>query len=440
MQRLFLSRLPRTSAPFPVLETGQSVLIGILVGMMGIIPRLVPTLVVILAALTALNEITSRLDLGHSLRSAALGPAGAAWLAFLAYALASALWSSDPSFAALTVVQAGSVVLAAVYLAVALPALLATLDAERRRRFTRAIPMGAVFMLGFILIEQASGHALTLLVLKSLPGVLGDNAKEIVRKGGRIVGLEPFYLDRSVAAAVLLAPPLLAALRLWLPGRVGAAAMALAAIAAGAAVVLSVSETAKLALLAGGIAFALAWRWPRGTLTGLAAVLVLGMALALPLGRFPYAMGVQNQAWLPVSARERVLIWHHTAATAAERPLLGIGVQSTRFQGDAPRGVPGEVTDRQLGWHAHNVYLQSWLELGAVGTLLLLAAGLAGIRGALALHPMLLPYAAALVAGVMAIAATGWGMWQPWLIGGAAAASVLMAMLDRDARSSLSPA
>jgi O-antigen ligase len=98
------------------------------------------------------------------------------------------------------------------------------------------------------------------------------------------------------------------------------------------------------------------------------------------------------------------------------------------------------VTDRQLGWHAHNVYLQSWLELGAVGTLLLLAAGLAGIRGALALHPMLLPYAAALVAGVMAIAATGWGMWQPWLIGGAAAASVLMAMLDRDARSSLSPA
>jgi hypothetical protein len=34
----------------------------------------------------------------------------------------------------------------------------------------------------------------------------------------------------------------------------------------------------------------------------------------------------------------------------------------------------------------------------------------------------------------MTIAATGWGMWQPWLIGNVAAACVFLAMLDRDVR------
>lgn len=430
-----LSSLRRTSVRYPVLETAQSVLLGVLVATMGISPRLVPVLVVVLAVLTALNELNSVQSFAGSLRSAVLRPAGLAWLAFFAYALASAFWSSDPRFAALTVVQASSVALSAAYLSVALPRLLATLDAERRRRFTRAIPFGAAFALGFVLIEQATGHALTLLALEAFPGLLGNNAKEILREGGKIVGVEPYYLDRNVAALVMLAPALLFALWLWLPQRRSGIVIVLAALAVAAAVLRSVSETAKLALVAGVIAFAVARRWPRGTLRGLGAILVLSTAFALPLGQVPYAMKLHELAWLPVSARERVLIWHHTADAAARNPLLGIGVQSTRFQEMAAApSAPPDILDRQLGWHAHNVYLQSWLELGAAGTLILLAAGLAMISAALFMHAMVLPFAAALAAGVMTIAATGWGMWQPWLIGNVAAACVFLAMLDRDVR------
>jgi O-antigen ligase len=325
--------------------------------------------------------------------------------------------------------------MSAVYLAVALPPLLATLDDRRRRWFMRGIPIGATFALGFILIEELTGHALVLKALAAFPGLLGDNAKEIVRAGGRIVGIEPYYLNPSVASALLLAPPLLLALSLWRPKGLRAIVLTLASLAAGAAVLLSVSETAKIAALAAIVAFAFARRWPRGTLHVLAAILVLGTVLALPIGRLPYALELQDVDWLPVSARERVLIWHHTAETAARRPLFGIGAQSTRLQETAVTASrPADILDRQLGWHAHNVYLQSWLELGAAGTLLLLAAGLAAVRAALALHPAALAFAAALVASVMTIAATGWGMWQPWLIGNVAAAAVLLAMLDRDLR------
>jgi O-antigen ligase len=431
----FLRGLPRPILRYPPIETGMGVMLVVLVGAMGVAPRLVPVLVVALALLTALSALGSAEKLAATARSAVASPAGLSWLAFSTYALLSALWSADPAFAALTVLQAAAVLMSAVYLAVALPPLLATLDDRRRRWFMRGIPIGATFALGFILIEELTGHALVLKALAAFPGLLGDNAKEIVRAGGRIVGIEPYYLNPSVASALLLAPPLLLALSLWRPKGLRAIVLTLASLAAGAAVLLSVSETAKIAALAAIVAFAFARRWPRGTLHVLAAILVLGTVLALPIGRLPYALELQDVDWLPVSARERVLIWHHTAETAARRPLFGIGAQSTRFQETAVTASrPADILDRQLGWHAHNVYLQSWLELGAAGTLLLLAAGLAAVRAALALHPAALAFAAALVASVMTIAATGWGMWQPWLIGNVAAAAVLLAMLDRDLR------
>lgn len=434
MHRSFLHTLPRPVLRHPLLETGQGVLLVVLVGAMGVAPLLIPSLIVALAVLTALNDLIGRRAFERSLWAAIRAPAGAAWLAFCGYALITALWSSEPAFAATTVLQTGAVVVSAAYLAVALPELIATLDDARRRWFMRGIPIGAAVVLGFILFELASGHAIFRWVLDWAPWLLGDQSKEVFREGGRIVRIEPFRLDRSVASAVLLAPALLFALSLWQPERLRLIVLIGASVATVAAVLLSASETAKVAALAGLIAFAFARLWPRRTLQALAVLLVAGTLLALPLGRLPYALGLHDAQWLPLSARERVLIWNHTAEAAAERPLFGIGVQSTRFQGAAPKGAPGEVTDRQLGWHAHNVYLQSWLELGAAGTLTLLAAALATLRAALLLHPALLPYGAALIAGVMTIAATGWGMWQPWLAGNVAAACLLIAMLDRDVR------
>ena len=127
-------------------------------------------------------------------------------------------------------------------------------------------------------------------------------------------------------------------------------------------------------------------------------------------------------------------IWHNTAITAAQSPVIGIGVQSTRFQAPAAGADKALATGTgraPLGWHAHNFFLQTWLELGAGGALLLLGVLLAGVGAIGRLGAQAMPYGAALFATIVAIGATGWGLWQPWLLGTFAAGVICLGLLDR---------
>jgi O-antigen ligase len=66
----------------------------------------------------------------------------------------------------------------------------------------------------------------------------------------------------------------------------------------------------------------------------------------------------------------------------ANRPWLGIGVGSTPAL-EAARGVAeqpkGFVMSRTTGSHSHDLFLQTWYELGAVGVVLVAVAGAAAV-------------------------------------------------------------
>ena len=131
----------------------------------------------------------------------------------------------------------------------------------------------------------------------------------------------------------------------------------------------------------------------------------------------------------------RVLIWDHAAERAADRPLLGFGMDAARaLPGGADRpdaarldrlGVTGAMREffvsappgigELIPLHTHSMPLQVRLELGLVGLgLLALFAFLAG-RAAAAL-----PGRAALAAGTAPAAAAAvvlllsYGVWQHW--------------------------
>ncbi len=91
-----------------------------------------------------------------------------------------------------------------------------------------------------------------------------------------------------------------------------------------------------------------------------------------------------------MSARARIIIWEYTAERVLENPVLGIGADSTPAVKakavTAPEKPKGFVFRRTTGQHAHNLFLQSWYELGLFGTILVAIAGAAA-----ALRLLLLP-------------------------------------------------
>jgi hypothetical protein len=144
--------------------------------------------------------------------------------------------------------------------------------------------------------------------------------------------------------------------------------------------------------------------------------------LVIPADFLAYRTGLHFVSWLPESARARVILWEYTAERALTHPWLGIGMGSTPVLRDedkakAPAEQPeGFVFHRTTGQHAHDLFLQTWYELGAVGGHLLALAGAAVVM-LLPLLPLAAqPFAAATFAAFAAVAAFAWGMWQSWFM------------------------
>lgn len=345
-------------------------------------------------------------------------------LAFSAFALVSSTWARDPSRASQLALMFTANILGGIFM-------VRWVEGERGERLARlglGLLMGLSLGLVFLAIEMSTGQLIKRIVFNMSDLLRPDTDKHFGIRNGEIVRIALYYLNRGVAVMTLLLWPIVLIAAMW-PVRTRRRLMAYGfTLTATAIVAFSAHETSKLALLLSFVGFAFAQasaKWAWRTLYVAWILVVVG---AVPMALMATKAGLHEATWLQDSGRARIILWGVTAERTLESPILGIGVDSTREidaelertavkEKDAPYAL-------RTGRHAHNVYLQTWFELGAVGAALMLVAGLVLFRRLYDVPERARPYVfASMIAGLV-MAGLSWGLWQPWL----AAAYSLMAL------------
>lgn len=295
---------------------------------------------------------------------------------------------------------------------------------------------GLAAVIVLVLVETFTDRFLTLWAYNHLPFTQPDGAKGLVIKRGEIVRIAGFGLNHNVAVMLLALWPAILCLVTRHQGWtrwIGPAALFCATFAA---VFLSRHESSKVGLILSLVVFAGALAWPIWTRRAVWAGWCLAFLFVVPLSTMAYKAELHQSDWLEYSAKARVVLWGYTAEQVPAAPILGIGATSTRKMNLDPEVRLKAIEEKQdgedFGWragaHAHNAFLQTWYELGAVGVILFMAAG-AGVIGSVGRLPRpTQSYIIAHVAAFLAVVAFGWGMWQSWLMALAGLAALYAAL------------
>jgi len=377
----------------------------------------VPRLTWLFLPLLALSFAMAAVRRGSDWRQL-IKPNAALWalLLVVAYVLLGATWADNPPA---TLVKGGLLFTATVITFAAIAAL-AEGDAEQLRRAAFAFAIGAflsgLFMLSELLTDGAitRGYADVLAWLR--PGATIMHMKFV---DGRVAKMDVSQLNRSIAMVMFNLWSGLLVLQTLEDRTRRVAASLLFALAIAVPVVISKHQSSQVALLGSVPAFFLARLWPKTVFRALAVIWCLGFVLVMPLSFLSYDAGLHLATWVPHSFRARIIIWEYTSERTLKHPWLGIGARSTRAErtpealSEKPKGF---AYPRNTAAHAHNMFLQSWYELGLVGVILIAVAG-AIIALRMSLLPFeVQPFAAATFGTFLGIASFAWGMWQTWLI------------------------
>jgi O-antigen ligase len=182
------------------------------------------------------------------------------------------------------------------------------------------------------------------------------------------------------------------------------------------AVFLATSETAKLALLAGLGAYGLARMSTALARYALSAAWLVACLGVVPLVLLTRSLDLHHADWLFRSAQIRVTQWSEIAQLAAQSPIFGVGanmtyvVQPIMHEGPAAPWINIPIP------HPHNVYLQTWYELGLVGAALLATFGLLVLARIARLNSVQRPFVFALFAVAATQIGFSYSLWQIWFM------------------------
>lgn len=413
---------PALASCLPYSPTVAWVGLGLMAFAAIVAPKALPVLLIVMALYTAYETLRT----GALARPTLLehAPAALAVGAFALYAEVSSAWSVTHLgglTSATTLAAWAAIALVFMWRAAAERD---ALDPRVLTGFVVAVALGALY----VGIEEASHGAIKRWLYDHVPlihprdGTTGDD-----------LIIPPFDLDRNLAVLNLLVWPALLVLERW-RGRHWRLASGLLAALVAAATLPSVHASSKVALVVALVVFGLAelnLKWARYVLMAawVAATLLVVPAIEIGYDR----LGLNHAAWLPSSARDRMELWSYTADRVGKHVVLGAGAGSVRALDDTMRQhgnerLPVHLYERRFAPHSHNVYLQTWFELGAVGALLLMAAGMVTIWRLRTLPPDAEPYALAAFAASGGLAAFSYGLWQAWFLALFAFVAALLAL------------
>ena len=349
-------------------------------------------------------------------------------------ALLTWFWSIAPN----DTLKTGSSLAVTFFGGAVLIAAAARLDPREKRVFENGMILGGAIGFPLIAFEFATDAWLS----QFLYGLAGK--KLFLVEGGHTSALNP-----GMASTALYFWPWALIMR----ARYGASVSFLSIAAAVSLIFLSNADAMIVGLGVGIVVFAAGLALPKRMPMILGAVVAVGvlMAPAIP-GLFGDPLkSDENLKWVPNSALHRIYIWRNTVDHIKEKPVLGggfdtsralYGVQDRRIVEFARKigSVAYHTKFEPIPLHPHNGVLQVWLELGALGALILMALLLAVVRAVHRFVDGTANRAAALglFTTGLTIASISFGAWQSWwlasiLLGGAFVVSAL-APYSRDSR------
>jgi O-antigen ligase len=370
-----------------------------------------------------LETVSNRVAPSHTRNIVGLG------LVFAGYAALSALWSVVPGISLMKGLMLAGIIFATTF---ALRAATTT-DSHTLDKATTGFLLAMIVGALFLLIEIAFDQRLMRWIYELFPS-LGEGHTNLRYRAGRVLFLwEGDHNRVTCVVALLLLPAWVAAratanrhLRQWAYGVFTALFVAV--------LWKSEHQSSQLALAIAALFFALVQLRLRAAKFVAYAGWSLAVLLIVPLSYWLFhSVELHKAGWLFRSAESRVVVWGYTAEKVTQRPLLGIGAHATSSYNDQQLKLDYVKTSSrkkripmQVHHHAHNVYLQTWFELGAVGAMLLLLWGLAAIRAVTTLPPTEAGLWLTQLTATAVMAATSYGMWQFWFLVSMASAFILL--------------
>jgi O-antigen ligase len=354
----------------------------------------------------------------------------------LATAVAAlALWALTASFWSLSGPHSISIAVQSIAVAVCGLVLTGAVSGIGERDCLLAVRLslyGLAAALIILLIDMWSSSALTRML------AMAKGAPELALR---------YYRIRTDRGATFLALALIPAAAFLLGAGRRKAALALFVVG-GAALLSTVSLSAKIAFLVGSVVALSAWQWPKGTPRVLATGIVLTIVL-VPLAARSLPNDIdalwRREIPIPSSSFHRLVIWRFAADRIFEHPVLGWGFDSSRAIPGANRmfstrrinsrtGEEEFNSGAMLPLHPHNGVLQIWLELGVTGAALLAFVALAILQRIRRIGDRVSRAAAlGVFAGASVIYCVSYSAWQSWWLAALWLVAALIAALSRAA-------
>lgn len=216
----------------------------------------------------------------------------------------------------------------------------------------------------------------------------------------------------SIAATNILMWPALLITAALLRGPVQKVVCVLLFVVIAAITFVSDHQTSQLGFIVSAIVFAVAVKF---TEFARRAMLLGCLVAALVVVPASYAVdrewNLSSANWAQATLKERFTIWSNVAARVQEAPVLGIGGSNTTnldTYADLPAGSP------VAPHHPHDMILQVWFELGAVGAGLLILFLLTLFQAIGELDRQAQMFALAAVSVVFVESMATWSLWSLW--------------------------
>lgn len=292
-----------------------------------------------------------------------------------------------------------------------------------------------------VAIEILTDQLITRSLFTTFPSLYANITKHVtVATDGSVLKISEANLNRRTTILIWLLWPAII-LAIHDPNRYRRV-VAYVSLGLGAAIIFFYGshQTSQLALLGGLVAYGFAnWFNRAAVLMAVTGIWSAAVLLAVPIALLVFHANLHQADWLFHSARHRVVIWGTAAEEVMRSPVIGIGADATRVaMRKAVSNTVQAKPKRDLGRfesgyanHAHNVYLQVWYELGAIGALLFLSIGLLTLQAIAKLQASAQPAAISMFVTTSLLIGFSYSMWQTWFISALGLAIALFAIALR---------